>query len=95
MSVDPGPARPARVIAAAIFVATIVGCGLSLTIALLAVRLDQAGYSARAIGLNTAAGGVATLIASPWIRPPRAGSASHACWSPRCCSVAPRSPASP
>ena len=59
--------RRTRVIAAAILVATIVGCGLSLTIALLAVRLDEAGYSARAIGLNTAAGGVATLLASPWI----------------------------
>ena len=54
-------------IAAAIFVATIVGCGLSLTIALLSVRLDEAGYSARAIGLNTAAGGVATLLCSPLI----------------------------
>lgn len=47
--------------------ATIVGCGLSLTIALIAVRLDQAGFSARAIGLNTAAGGVATLVAGPLI----------------------------
>ena len=57
----------ARVIAGAILVATIVGTGLSLTIALLAVRLDQAGYSAGAIGLNTAAGGVATLVGAPLI----------------------------
>ena len=56
-----------RIIAGAILVATIVGCGLSLTIALLAVRLDQAGFSARAIGLNTAAGGVATLVGAPLI----------------------------
>ena len=53
--------------AGAIIVATIVGCGLSLTVALLAVKLEQAGYSARAIGLNTAAGGVATLAAAPFI----------------------------
>ena len=67
MTSETGTARPARVIAVAIAIATIVGCGLSLTIALLAVRLDQAGYSARAIGLNTAAGGVATLVGSPFI----------------------------
>ncbi len=43
---------------------------MSLTTALLAVRLDTAGFSARAIGINTAAGGVATLLcapATPWI----------------------------
>jgi len=57
----------AWVIGGAILVATIVGTGLSLTIALLAVRLDQAGYSAHAIGLNTAAGGIATLITAPLI----------------------------
>ena len=57
----------ARTLAGAISVATLVGCGLSLTIALLAVRLDGAGYSARAIGLNTAAGGVATLVSAPLI----------------------------
>ncbi len=57
----------ARTIAGAILVATIVGCGLSLTIALIAVRLDTAGYSARAIGINTAAGGVATLVSGPFI----------------------------
>ena len=56
-----------RTLAGAIAVATIVGCGLSLAIALLAVRLDQQGYSARAIGLNTAAGGVATLVTAPFI----------------------------
>jgi MFS family permease len=59
--------RAARAIGAPILVATIVGCGLSLTIALLAVRLDQAGFSARAIGLNTAAGGVATLLSAPLV----------------------------
>ena len=48
-------------------VATIVGCALSLSIALISMRLDQVGYSARAIGLNTAAGGVATLAVGPFI----------------------------
>ena len=57
----------ARTIVGAIVVATIVGCALSLTIALIAVRLDAAGYSAHAIGLNTAAGGVATLVTAPLI----------------------------
>ena len=44
-----------------------VGCGLSLTIATLAVRLDQAGFSARAIGLNTAAEGIAVLVGAPFV----------------------------
>ena len=56
-----------RTVAGAIVVATAVGCALSLTIALVAVRLDAAGYSARAIGLNTAAGGVATLVVAPFL----------------------------
>lgn len=59
--------RPARVIGTAILVATIVGTGLSLTIALIAVRLAEAGFSARAIGVNTAAGGIATLVSAPLI----------------------------
>ncbi len=48
----------------------LVGCGLSLAIATLAVRLDQAGFSARAIGLNTAAEGFAVLVGAPFV--PRA-----------------------
>ncbi len=46
---------------------TIAGCGLSLTVALLSVRLEGMGFSARAIGLNTAAAGVATLVCAPLI----------------------------
>lgn len=60
-------ATAAKTVAGAIIVATIAGCGLSLTIALLAVRLDAAGFSARAIGINTAAGGIATLLGAPAI----------------------------
>ncbi len=52
-------------IVAAIASVSIVGVGLSLTIALLSVRLEQAGYSAHAIGLNPAAGGFATLAWAP------------------------------
>ena len=59
--------RALRTLAGAIIVVTIVGCGLSLSIALLAIRLDAAGYSARAIGLSTAAGGIATLSSAPLI----------------------------
>ncbi|WP_280643033.1 MFS transporter [Methylocapsa acidiphila] len=46
---------------------SIVGVGLSLTIALIAVRLAEQGYSARAIGLNTAAAGVATLVGAAFV----------------------------
>lgn len=45
----------------------IVGVGLSLTMALIAVRLGEQGYSARAIGLNPAAAGVATLVGAAFV----------------------------
>ena len=54
-------------LAGVIAVAIPVGCGLSLTIATLAVRLDQAGFSARAIGLNTAVEGIAVLVGAPFV----------------------------
>jgi MFS family permease len=54
-------------IVAAIASVSIVGVGLSLTVALLSVRLEQAGYSAHAIGLNPAAGGLATLAWAPFV----------------------------
>jgi MFS family permease len=50
---------------AAIASVSIVGIGLSLTNTLLAVRLEQAGFPARAIGINTAASGLAALAAAP------------------------------
>jgi len=46
----------------AIVSVTIVGTGLSLTLPLLALRLDEQGFSARAIGFNSAAGGLAVLF---------------------------------
>lgn len=54
-------------IAAAIASVSIVGVGLSLTVALLSVRLEKAGFSARAIGFNPAAGGLATLAWAPFV----------------------------
>jgi MFS family permease len=54
-------------IAAAIATISIVGVGLSLTFALISVRLEEAGFSARAIGLNSAAGGLATLAWAPFV----------------------------
>jgi MFS family permease len=56
------PARQGLALAAAITTVSLVGVGLSLTMALLAVRLAQMGYSARAIGINPAAGGLATFF---------------------------------
>ena len=53
----------------AIATATIAGCGLSLSVTLVSVRLDAMGFSARAIGLNTAAAGIATLLCAPLIPP--------------------------
>lgn len=46
---------------------TFVGCGLALITALLSLRLHAEGYDARAVGINTAAGGVATLVGAPFI----------------------------
>lgn len=54
-------------LAAAIAMVTIAGCGLSLSVTLIALRLDMAGYAGGAIGLNTAAGGVASLVSAPLI----------------------------
>ncbi len=56
-----------RVLVGAVAVVTIVGCSISLLNALLAVRLHAAGFSGRAIGLNSAAGGLATLLCAPSI----------------------------
>jgi MFS family permease len=54
-------------LACTIATVSIVGVGLSLTMALLSVRLGEQGYSAHAIGLNPAAGGLATLFGAPFV----------------------------
>jgi MFS family permease len=60
-------AGPGSALACAIATISIVGVGLSLTMTLISVRLGEQGYSARAIGLNQAAAGVATLLAASLI----------------------------
>jgi MFS family permease len=54
-------------LASAIASVTIVGIGLSLSMTLLALRLAGHGYSARAIGLNSAAGGLAVLSGAAFV----------------------------
>jgi MFS family permease len=64
------PITPRQIVlalASAIASVTIVGTGLSLTMPLLALRLDEQGYSARAIGLNSTAGGLAILVGAAFI----------------------------
>ncbi len=62
-----GKIFPFAAIACAIATVSIVGVGLSLTITLIAVRLGEQGFSARAIGLNTAAAGISTLLSAGFI----------------------------
>ena len=52
---------------AAIAAISIVGVGLSMTIPLIAVRMEAAGYSASANGWGVAMSGVATILVSPAI----------------------------
>ena len=57
-------------LAAAIATISTVGIGLSLSIPLLSLRMEIAGFSARSIGFNTALGAMATLAFAPLV--PRA-----------------------
>ncbi len=50
-----------------ILVVTTCGCALSMLAAFLSVHLHLAGFSARAIGFNAAAAGVAALAVAPFI----------------------------
>ncbi len=54
-------------LAAAISAISTVGIGLSLSIPLLSLRMAEAGFSARDIGLNTALGAIATLVFAPFV----------------------------
>lgn len=54
-------------IAAAIGAISVVGFGLTLSIPLLAFELDQRGISSTWIGINTAVGGVATIVSAPFL----------------------------
>lgn len=51
----------------AILAISLVGVGMSLTIPLIALRMEAAGFSGEANGFGTAMAGVATLVASPAI----------------------------
>ncbi|MGO9005087.1 MAG: MFS transporter [Beijerinckiaceae bacterium] len=62
-----GDDRAGVAIGAAIACVTIVGVGLSLTITVIALRLEEAGFSARAIGLHSAVAGLATIAAAPFV----------------------------
>ncbi len=52
---------------AAIAAISLVGVGLSVTIPLLSLRMKAAGYDAGIIGMQTALGGAATLLLSPFV----------------------------
>ncbi|MFT0861028.1 MFS transporter [Ancylobacter sp. G4_0304] len=54
-------------ISAAIAAISIVGFGLTLSIPLLAIELDQRGISSTWIGVNTAFGGIATIVTAPFL----------------------------
>ncbi|MDR6950740.1 MFS family permease [Ancylobacter sp. 3268] len=54
-------------LAAAIAAISVVGLGLALSIPLLAFELDARGISSTWIGLNTAVGGIATVLCAPFL----------------------------
>ncbi|GAB4065329.1 MFS transporter [Ancylobacter sonchi] len=54
-------------LAAAIAAISVVGLGLALSIPLLAFELDARGISSTWIGLNTAIGGIATIVTAPFL----------------------------
>ncbi|HTV33802.1 MAG TPA: MFS transporter, partial [Methylocella sp.] len=56
-----GDADIVRALVSAIATVTIVGVGLSLTTALLGLRLAEQGFSARAIGFHATTGGLAVM----------------------------------
>lgn len=63
------PARGINVasIAAAIGAISVVGFGLTLSIPLLAIELNDRGISSTWIGVNTAFGGIATIVTAPFL----------------------------
>jgi MFS family permease len=54
-------------LAAAILIIALVGVGLSLTIPLLSLEMERMGASGTMIGINTAIGGIASIIAVPFV----------------------------
>ena len=64
---DHGLTRARWTIALAILLIAIVGVAMSMTLPLLSLRLDQAGWSGAMIGLNTSFMALATLSLAPFI----------------------------
>ncbi len=64
-----GAARRTRnvTIAAATMTIALVGMGLSLTLPLLSLRMEAGGMTGGFIGLNTAFGGLATVLGAPFV----------------------------
>ncbi|MFK8251089.1 MFS transporter [Ancylobacter terrae] len=56
-----------RSIAAAIGAISVVGIGLGLSIPLLSIELESRGIARTWIGLNTAMGGIATIVTAPFM----------------------------
>jgi MFS family permease len=67
MATEPPAAHPWHGIAAAILLVAMVGVGLSLSIPLLSIEMERMGVSGRAIGINTAMAGLASLICVPFV----------------------------
>jgi MFS family permease len=68
MSVTPALDRQTTLaLAAAIATIALAGTGLSLTLPLLSLRMEDAGHSARFIGINTAVGGLATVLGAGFV----------------------------
>ncbi|MBN8997769.1 MAG: MFS transporter [Rhizobiales bacterium] len=63
------PARPGNVLGLSVAIASItaVGLGLSLTIPLLSLTLESRGVAPGWIGINTAASGLASMVATPFV----------------------------
>lgn len=59
--------QPAGAVVPAIVVITLVGLGMSLALPLLALEMERMGVSSTLQGLNTAAGGIANILAVPFV----------------------------
>ncbi|WP_029355157.1 MFS transporter [Bosea sp. 117] len=69
MSAPPVDLRSANIasIAAAIAAVSVAGIGLGLSIPLLAIELETRGIARTWIGINTAVGGIANIVAAPFM----------------------------
>jgi MFS family permease len=63
---EPAPLR-AGTIAAAIASIAIAGLGLALSLPLISLRMEAAGFSSFAIGMNAAMAGLSSLVSAPFV----------------------------